>query len=260
MKRQHVLLIATIIGCTAGCNMQSPRFDPFLGRTTVPPPATGHIVSPIPGTTDPYYPPGTTNVPGPAPSSTGSVVPQSGTSPQTIPVTPQQGSVNSRRGDSLVTRPTSTTKKPSAVVQAAHTSDIRIVEPEADKSTATDSNEPGRFRAAADAAPLSAKSRAAGGDVDSTSHSSQDYGFAPDYRWLQGTLEYSRIDRQWKLRYIPIDGDTDDYGGSVLLPDSAELADLEPGAFVRVEGQIAAGRGDDTGFAPLYRYRTIEVL
>ncbi|MDZ7617026.1 MAG: hypothetical protein U1E05_08480, partial [Patescibacteria group bacterium] len=42
------------------------------------------------------------------------------------------------------------------------------------------------------------------------------YGFDPSYAWLRGRLEYSQVDRRWKLRYIPVDGNTDQYGGSVV--------------------------------------------
>lgn len=39
--------------CTVACRQdQAPRLDPFVGRTTVPPPATG---SALPAQTDPYY-------------------------------------------------------------------------------------------------------------------------------------------------------------------------------------------------------------
>lgn len=77
------------------------------------------------------------------------------------------------------------------------------------------------------------------------------YGYDPEYRWLRGRLEYSAIDRRWKLRYIPIDGQTDRYGGSVILADEALLAGCERGQFVEVQGHV--GKHDPrAGFAPEY--------
>ncbi|MEX0714388.1 MAG: hypothetical protein WD278_18780 [Pirellulales bacterium] len=84
------------------------------------------------------------------------------------------------------------------------------------------------------------------------------YGYAADYRSLRGQLEFSLIDRQWKLRYIPIDGDTDDYGGSVVLHGHA-LDDFRPGEFVAMRGQIE-GQGAAGTFAAAYRVDHIQPL
>ena len=61
---------------------------------------------------------------------------------------------------------------------------------------------------------------------------------APDYSSLKGRLEYSAARQQWKLRYIPIDiadGQVDQYGGSVVLSDVAELKQFHDGDFVSVQ-------------------------
>ncbi len=55
------------------------------------------------------------------------------------------------------------------------------------------------------------------------------YGYDPQYHWLKGKLEYSQSTRSWRLRYIPPDGNTDSYGGSVVLADNSQLAGLQPG-------------------------------
>ncbi len=49
MKRIIMVSFAAVfsVGCQ-GCQTPRPNFDPFLGRTTVPPPATG-AVGPPPG-------------------------------------------------------------------------------------------------------------------------------------------------------------------------------------------------------------------
>ncbi len=85
------------------------------------------------------------------------------------------------------------------------------------------------------------------------------YGHDPDYKFLRGKLEYSQIDRRWKLRYIPIDGRTDRYGGSVVLPDTSLLSGCERGDFIEVRGQI--GRHDPKkGFAPTYQADEVKRL
>jgi hypothetical protein len=78
------------------------------------------------------------------------------------------------------------------------------------------------------------------------------YGYAPDYAWLRGRLEYSPTMRQWKLRYIPIDGSTDQFGGSVKLPESPALTSFKPGDLVTVRGALATARSAGDRLAPQY--------
>lgn len=85
------------------------------------------------------------------------------------------------------------------------------------------------------------------------------YGHDPEYRWLRGKLEYSQIDRRWKLRYIPIDGATDEFGGSVVLPDPKLLAGCERGDFVEVRGKLGQ-RDEKKGFAPSYEAAEVKRL
>ncbi len=77
------------------------------------------------------------------------------------------------------------------------------------------------------------------------------YGHDPEYRWLRGKLEHSQLDGCWKLRYIPIDRATDDFGGSVVLPDPSLLTGIERGEFVEVRGEIGPHDAADR-FAPTY--------
>ncbi len=84
------------------------------------------------------------------------------------------------------------------------------------------------------------------------------YAFDPAYRWLSGMLEYSQTARQWKLRYIPIDGQTDQYGGSMILADSPSLQDFKPGDFVSIHGTISAKQPATRGFSPLYELSQID--
>ena len=93
-------------------------------------------------------------------------------------------------------------------------------------------------------------------------------GFAPQsnyshdatYEKLRGRLEYSQLDRRWKLRYIPIDSETDQYGGSVILPDPTVLHGCERGDFVEVEGRLSRQNSTKKGFAPEYKVTKVKRL
>lgn len=78
------------------------------------------------------------------------------------------------------------------------------------------------------------------------------------YSWLRGKLEYSTAGRRWKLRYIPIDGQTDTFGGSVVLPDSPQLEQFKPGQLVTVEGAIGNSPAEHGSFSPIYELRSIK--
>jgi hypothetical protein len=87
------------------------------------------------------------------------------------------------------------------------------------------------------------------------------YGYDPDYRWLKGKLDFSEIDRRWRLRYIPIDGSTDEFGGSVILSAGSLQEGYKRGDFVEVHGALGApAAGDDTGYAPEFEVRQIAPL
>jgi hypothetical protein len=66
------------------------------------------------------------------------------------------------------------------------------------------------------------------------------YGHAKDYTSLRGQLEYSAKDRVWKIRYIPIHGQQDAYGGQFILSDRAKLEAFQAGDYVTIEGAIVA--------------------
>jgi hypothetical protein len=86
------------------------------------------------------------------------------------------------------------------------------------------------------------------------------YQYDPSYTSLSGRLEYSASARQWKLRYIPIDGPTDQFGGSVLLSDATRLEGFKPGDFVSVHGAIAAAAQNARGFSPRYDLNQIDPI
>ena len=107
-------------------------------------------------------------------------------------------------------------------------------------------------------APQSESNRTGG--VANSFSSRSNYGHGPNYEWLKGKLEYSEIDRRWKLRYIPIDGTTDEFGGSVVLSNTSVLAGHERGNFVEVHGRLVSNTGGDGGYAPDFELREIKPL
>lgn len=86
------------------------------------------------------------------------------------------------------------------------------------------------------------------------------FGWADDYSRLRGQLEYLEGDRCWKLRYIPVDRKTDDFGGSVVIEDSSSLSGFERGDFVEVQGRITEAPEEGTDFAPVYEVTSIRGL
>ena len=125
---------------------------------------------------------------------------------------------------------------------------VAIVEPEADSDDAADDDEQDEPEIKAPQPVEVATAERAG------------YAYAPDYGWLRGRLEYSQSMRQWKLRYIPIDGKTDQFGGSVKLPASNELATYKAGDMVAVRGSLAREASASGSFAPRYELAHIEAV
>lgn len=329
MKRSLALLLA--IALAGGCHNSSQAVDPFLPRTTVPPPGTGAAVGGAPA---PYYPgaAGSTVTPA-APSN--SYSPPGGSynypsaAPATLPSTPpgpratdhmpmtrrdeddKHSSVSpAERAPAAVRSRVATAnrgakseiKLTSAEADAVHPSQpakassevkiVRVISPASGKagsdavaaSDARPADEPRRLSSTDDAIDIMdlppARSRgaqqAASRRIMLASHQEpaddeptpvEDaaapeeagrYAYASDYGWLKGQLEYSLVDQRWKLRYIPIDGNTDSHGGSVVL-DGAVPAEFQAGDFVVVRGSLsgdaAAGR-----FAPKYRFDSISPL
>jgi hypothetical protein len=85
------------------------------------------------------------------------------------------------------------------------------------------------------------------------------YAHDPEYRWLRGRLQYSEITGRWKLRYIPVEGRTDEFGGSVVLSNPSQLSGYERGQFVEVHGRLGpTPQGDDQGYAPEFEIAEIQ--
>jgi hypothetical protein len=88
--------------------------------------------------------------------------------------------------------------------------------------------------------------------------SSSKYSYDRNYGRLSGQLEHSRAEDRWKLRYIPIDGDTDEYGGSVVLSGDGVLDGFKAGEYVTVTGSIEQAGSGSRSFAPNYRVDQVE--
>jgi hypothetical protein len=69
------------------------------------------------------------------------------------------------------------------------------------------------------------------------------FGHAPDYCWLSGQVEYSRVGKEWRLRYASVD-ETDRYGGHVVLIESQHVSYLEDGQYVQVRGHLVSPESD----------------
>jgi hypothetical protein len=114
-------------------------------------------------------------------------------------------------------------------------------------------SEPSSPRSVRRVTPVSATTGRHATSVPATSR----YGHDSEYTWLRGKLEHSQVEGRWKLRYIPIDGDTDDFGGSVILLGTRMLEEYQPGEFVTVYGSLA-DQPDGRSFAPPYQLERIE--
>jgi uncharacterized protein (TIGR03000 family) len=77
----------------------------------------------------------------------------------------------------------------------------------------------------------------------------------PEYHWLVGTLDYSKIGNVWILRYAPF-GEEDRYGGSVTLVGLSRVTGFQSGQLVRVEGHLADTKGEQP-IRPPYRAESI---
>lgn len=266
--------------CAGGCRGAPPAVvDPW--RTRVPPPATGEAAASL----DSYYaPPNYPSqgpLPSPAPSPTvapsnvypqgypGSAPPASGgfTPNTSAPSgqgrlstpTPGQkgpaGATSTRLVSHTETAPHQEDGAASGVVQANHLAWTSAGSGrDASAAAADEGGGDGGVRDIMDLPPVGQSRQTARRPTDDGS--GVHYGYARDYRWLRGQLEYSPAGDEWKLRYIPIDGDTDGYGGSVVLAGELPRS-FRPGDFVVAQG-FPDDDGSGRGFAPLYQMRGIE--
>lgn len=286
MTRTWFMAVALL---AAGCKAPAPSIDPFFGRSTVPPPALG--ASAPPAADNAYYS-GASAAPGPGGRTTAG---GDGTAarpvsrrqqgadaaervePEARPATrslrsagpeesPPRGSTQQLRAPALRSRQTSlqgdsgeeSESTSAAPGRFAARGPLRRMSDSADDEADEPTDDAGVRQAGFVELPARGESgvRRDGGRAYATG--SLRYDRDPDYAWLRGRLEYSPTADQWKLRYIPIDGATDDYGGSVIIADEAAVRDFRHGSFVDVHGQIEGRNADARVVAPYYRVESIE--
>ena len=86
------------------------------------------------------------------------------------------------------------------------------------------------------------------------------YGKGPNMEWLIGNLQRSNMpDRQWHLRFAPID-QLEVWGGSAVLIDDNMMQGFQDGDHVKVEGEVYGDRASMYSTGPRYRVLKIELL
>jgi hypothetical protein len=85
------------------------------------------------------------------------------------------------------------------------------------------------------------------------------FSHAPDYSWIVGQVEYSRIAKNWRLRYASVD-EADKHGGRMLLIENHHLSLLQDGQYVRVHGHVVNPDNPDSGpvFYRIESFDTVE--
>jgi hypothetical protein len=75
------------------------------------------------------------------------------------------------------------------------------------------------------------------------------FNHAPDYNWIIGQVEYSRISKEWRLRYASVD-EPDQYGGHLTLIENHHVSLLHDGLYVHVRGHLV--NEDSSGLGKAY--------
>ncbi len=84
------------------------------------------------------------------------------------------------------------------------------------------------------------------------------FGHAPDYAWVSGQVEYSRVRKEWRLRYASVD-ETDRYGGRLVLIENEHLSYLRDGQYVRLQGHLV-NPNDASGSPAVYRIEAFKLI
>lgn len=100
--------------------------------------------------------------------------------------------------------------------------------------------------------PPSIGSQTAGGDSPNGR-----FGVGPQQEWLRGQLEYWPETGEWSINYMD-EGPKDQIGGRVLIDNPQLLANLSPGEFVMVEGQLHGRQIDEAYYRPAYRISAVQ--
>lgn len=78
------------------------------------------------------------------------------------------------------------------------------------------------------------------------------FGHHPDFRWVQGTVDYDKESKSWFIMYDDQPQESDQFGGDLTLGDHTLLSRFQPGDTVRIEGSLDSTEEDSRG-KPVYR-------
>lgn len=152
--------------------------------------------------------------------------------------------------------PARSTRSVAAASTAAHPIDIMDLPPPSNAVQKAEASDGVRLVSATVAIKDPAVSRPASESFSPAAL----YSYDPQYAWLRGRLEYSQIDHCWKLRYIPVDGVTDSFGGSVILTNTEALSGYERGNFVEIQGKLGSTNPENRTFSPTFEVQTVKLV
>ena len=84
------------------------------------------------------------------------------------------------------------------------------------------------------------------------------FGFDGSYATLRGQLQYYPQTGYWGVRYIPLQGAPDHYGGVAVISNPEILGGLQPGEFLLIQGFIEPHDNGDGTFVPSYTVQGIQ--
>ncbi|MCC6494141.1 MAG: hypothetical protein IT424_14100 [Pirellulales bacterium] len=96
-----------------------------------------------------------------------------------------------------------------------------------------------------------------GSSAGATKTSTERFAVGPAQQWLRGQLEYWPQSGEWSIRYMP-DGQIDQIGGRIAIDNPQVLANLSPGEFIMVEGQVFGRQLDEDYYRPVYRVTVVQ--
>lgn len=84
------------------------------------------------------------------------------------------------------------------------------------------------------------------------------YGHHPDFRWIQGVVDYDKESKSWFIMYDDQPLESDQFGGDLTLADHPLLSRLKPGDVVRIEGTLDSE--EDSRGKPVYQMTRVNKI
>ncbi len=85
------------------------------------------------------------------------------------------------------------------------------------------------------------------------------FGFDPTYRWLRGQLQYYPQTGYWGVRYVPLGGAADSYGGVAVIDNPEVLGGVQPGEYLAVQGYLETAEAGNGQFLPLFTVEGVQL-